>query len=178
MAWTDPVNVNAGEIPAASWVNQYLLDNLRFLEARMPTRATMWHDECLVTAGNAISTAVDTAHVYNAQFFQSAAANGDTFTNGFFLKAGTYTFSALGITSTDRGLIDWYIDNVKVVSLQDWYAAATTRNVIKTASVTVTGDGYHVLKGVVNGKNAASTSFIMVLTKYWFKSATDTENHT
>src|SRR5438132_1737917 len=122
MAWTTPTTRSAGDLITASIWNVDMVDDVTFLAARMPIRAVMWHDESLVTAGTALSIAVDTAHVYNAQFFQGTPANGDTFTQGFYLKAGTYTFAALGITSTDRGLIDWYIDNVKVVSLQDWYS--------------------------------------------------------
>lgn len=142
-----------------------------------PSRATLWHDESLVVTGNAISKSLQTAQYYNIASMQSIAANGDTFTTGFMLKAGTYSFGALGIQHTDRGLIDWYIDNVKVVSLQDWYGA-TTYNTEKTASVTVVGNGYHVLKGIVNGKNASSSGYYIQLTKMYFRPATDAEDHT
>ncbi len=87
----------------------------------------------------------------------------------FYLAAGAYTLNALGITSTDSGKIDWYIDNVLAVSGQDWYSAALTYNVVKTAAVTVVGNGQHTLKGVVNGKNAApSSDYIVRLTAIAF----------
>ncbi len=141
----------------------------------VPSRATMWHDESKVITGGSLSQ--DSSNVgsqaYQQAMFQSTCTNSDSFTNGFLLKAGTYTFSVLGIPSSNRGIIDWYIDGVLAVSQQDWYAAAANFNTPKTASVTVSSSGYHVLKGVVNGKNASASSYCMVLTKMWFSPATD-----
>jgi hypothetical protein len=138
-----------------------------------PTRATMWHDESIVTVGNVLSKNVSTVQMFAARTFQQPPANGDTFTNGFYLKAGTYTFVVLGESRADAGFLDWYIDTVKVVSLQDWYSAGTTQNVEKTASVAVTGDGFHLLKGVINGKNGSSGGHYSVLTKMYFRLAND-----
>jgi hypothetical protein len=181
MAWTTPTTQVARTLITDTIWNRDIVDNLNYLYNNLvhyPLRATMWHDESLVTVGNAISRSVTTTQPYNLRVFQNSGANGDTFTNGFLLKAGTYTLAVLGETSTDRGLIDWYIDNAKVVSLQDWYAGSTAQNIEKIASVTVTGEGYHVLKGVINGKNASSSGYNMVLTKMYLKPAADTEDHT
>lgn len=167
--------------------NQFMAENLSRLGDRVahleslplltpapcPSRAVMWHDESIVLTGVAFSKVVSATQLYAMRVFQNPAANGDSFTNGFYLKGGTYTFVVLGESRADSPLIDWYVDNVKVVSLQDWYAASTNSNIEKTASVTVVGDGYHVLKGVVNGKNGSSTNYFVVLTKMYFKPSAD-----
>lgn len=140
---------------------------------QFPKRATLWHDEAIVTVGNALLNALNVSQIYALYVFQSTAALNDAFTQSFWLAAGTYTFSALGVTSTTAGQIDWYIDGVKVVTLQDWYVASPAFNVVKTATVTVIGDGWHQLKGIVSAKNVSSGGYNLNLTKYWFRPSAD-----
>jgi hypothetical protein len=136
------------------------------------TRATMWHDEAFVLSGGAIAIFAPSVNQDYGRAGQSPSVNGDTFTQSLMLKAGTYNFYVLGETASDRGLLDWYIDGVNFATGQDWYSAGTTVNVIKSAlAITVTGTGRHVLKGVVNGKNGASSGFAVLLAKYWIKLA-------
>jgi hypothetical protein len=40
-------------------------------------------------------------------------------------------------------------------------------NVVKTIGGVALEGGRHTLKGVINGKNEASSGFAMTLTKYW-----------
>jgi len=140
-------------------------------------RHTMWHDEATVLSGGAItiSTVAGGANnmMYNGYAVQLPYVDGDTFTHGCYLTAGTYTFYVLGRTTTNRGKLDWYVDGVKVISGQDWYSAASVLNVVKSGAVTITTTGWHQIKGVVNGKNAASSNYAITLTKYWFKQASD-----
>src|SRR5262245_33975441 len=140
----------------------------------LPIRVDLFHDEATVLTGNALGSAtVDTGQAYNYYIRQSTSADADSFTQSVFLRAGTYTFSVIGQTNTANGKIDWYIDNVSFTTGQDWYSASQTKNVVKTASVTINSDGYHVLKGVINTKNASSSGFNMDLTKYWFRTSAD-----
>ncbi len=140
----------------------------------LPTRADCWHDESTVISGNALAPTVDAAQTYAHYVYQNASANGNIFTNSVFLRAGTYTLSVLGETTVNSGLADWYFDGAPIVSGQDWYSGATARNVVKTsASFTVADDGYHVLRGTVNGQNGASGGYDLLLTKMWFKQAAD-----
>lgn len=139
-----------------------------------PKRAVMWHDLALVTTGNAIARALDNAQLYNVVCYQNAAANGDVFTHGCLLAAGTYTFSVLGFTGTDRGKIDWTLDGVSIAAGQDWYAASGARNVVKTATgVVVAAGGWHTLTGTINGKTGAPGGYYMQLTRYAFIPAAD-----
>lgn len=139
----------------------------------LPVRATLWHDESTVTAGGALAYSIDTLSAYNYRFAQVSPANGDAFTQSFFLRAGSYVLSALGLTGAGGGLLDWYIDGSLVLSGWDYYSASSTWNVIKTGNVTIVGDGYHTLRGVVNGKNASSSNFAINLQKMWFRQAAD-----
>ena len=138
-----------------------------------PDRAVLWHQESSVTAGNAIACTADANQLYSIYCSQSAAAQNDAFTNGFFLRAGTYTFSALGLTSSNKGAIDWYIDGTLAVTAQDWYTAGGAFNAVKTATVTVSNSGYHTLKGIVSTKNGSSSAYNMLLTKMWFVPSID-----
>jgi hypothetical protein len=63
---------------------------------------------------------------------------------------------------------------VGIATGQDFYTAGTGYNTIKTInSVAVVGDGYHVLKGTVNGKNGSSSGFGIALTKMWLVPSAD-----
>jgi hypothetical protein len=140
----------------------------------LPTRSFLFHEASTVTAGNAISVTVDAAQAYGHYTAQSASANADAFTQSIYLRAGTYTVTWLGETTANSGMIDWLLDGVTSITTgQDWYSAATTRNVSKTATVTISTDGYHTIKGTVNGKNGSSGDYEIRLTAIWFKQASD-----
>jgi hypothetical protein len=150
--------------------------NTNFAELDIwPTRATFWHDESTITVGNGFATSYWTLwdHPYGWSKYQNAAADGDTFTHSFSMKAGTYTLSVLATTGATRGKVDWYIDDVKVVTGQDWYSGSTVGDVTKTASVTVTGNGRHVLKAVINGQHASSSGYLFNATKFWLAPSSD-----
>lgn len=141
----------------------------------LPIRATLWHDEIDVVIGNFLvfPPVVDTGQIHNFFTRQDPGGIGDTFTQSFFVRAGTYAFSALGQTNAANGKIDWYLDGTAFATGQDWYSAAQTKNVVKTASVTIANDGYHILKGAVSGKNGSSGGYNIDLTKYWLRQAAD-----
>ena len=147
--------------------------------AYYPTRATMWHQEAIIVTGNALSFSLNTSQTFNGWWVQSTPADGNKFTNGFFLKGGSgYTLYLFGVTGSDCGKIDWKIDGTSVATGQDWYSSSLTLKVTKTiTSLTISGDGFHVLEGTVNGKNASSSNYFIPLDYYWFSLSTDTEDH-
>jgi hypothetical protein len=128
----------------------------------------IFHRYALVIVGNALTLTHHASQDFSHYAYQSVAANGDTFSHQFYLASGVYTLNLHGLKVSDSGKIDWYIDNLQVVSGQDWYGAGTTYNHIKTAAVTVKGHGRHVLKGVVNGLTAPSTGYAIKLTAISF----------
>jgi hypothetical protein len=144
-----------------------------------PTRALMWHEEANILTGTdpftRASYTYDTNQNYIYTALQDPAADGDSFTNSFILKAGTYTLHILGAGELNNGKVDWYVYNVSIATGQDWYDTGPTYNVYKTvSSVSIVGNGRHVLKGVINGKHASSIGYFLPLNKYWFEPATDT----
>ena len=142
--------------------------------ATYPKRATMWHDNSIVTTGNAITVQHDANQDDAFIAYQNAGADGDVFTNGCYLRAGTYTFYAKGHINNNYGKIDWTLDGNSVVVGQDWYAASGVYNTIKSvASVVIATDGWHVLTGTVNGKHASSSGYYILLSKLWFLPAAD-----
>lgn len=174
MTYTTPYVPEAGGLIRASDHTLYYSENIAHLYDNLPTRATMWHEEATVIAGNALAVDISTGAYCNGWWWQSAAANGDAFTQTFVLAEGTYTFYALGRNHTSGGRIDWYIDDVAIATAQDWYAGSVAPNVVKSVpSVVIAEGGRHVLKGVINGKNGSSGGYAMYLTKYWLKQASD-----
>ena len=141
---------------------------------RPEKRVTMWHDESIVTAGNALAKIHNANANYAVNSYQNASADNDSFTNGCYLRAGTYTFYVLGTLMTSGGIIDWTLDGVEIVAAQDWYNNPNVFNTEKSdAGVVVAFDGWHTLRSTVDGKNGASTGHDIILTKFWFEPAAD-----
>ena len=135
-----------------------------------PKQYVMWHDESEKVSGNDIISVTDTAQRYNTLSYQNPSANGDVFTNQFYLEKGTYTLYVLGRTTPESGKIQWSIDDVNIGSEQDWYDAVGSPNVIKTiTSINITVSGQHTLKSTVTGKHVASSGYDIKLTKIWIK---------
>ena len=144
------------------------------LENKFPTRCTLWHDEATILAGNGFVKTFDASQPYGFFTRQSTAAQNDAFSQSFYLAAGTYTFSVLGAHGPLRAMVTWYIDGESAVANQDWYNGSGAFDITKTASVTVRGDGWHHLRGLVNTRNGSNvTDWQMTLTKYWFKPTSD-----
>ena len=174
MTYTPPYVAQAGSLIRASDHNLYFGENIAHLYDNLPTRATMWHDEATVITGKALARLVVNTHAYNVVSYQNASANGDTFTHGFQVGEGTYTLTVLGRHLTSAGRVDWYVDDVLVASAQDWYAGSAAPNIVKSvADIVIAEGGYHVLKGIVAGKNASSSNYRLMLTKMWLAQASD-----
>lgn len=116
-------------------------------------------------ASGTVSVFEDSAQRYRFEAQPNTVFNGQVLSIPITLKAGTYNFLQLGISSSDRGKVDWSVDNnAPFVSGLDWYSAAGTRNVTKTGTLTVPTDGTYILKATSNGKNASSSNFIISIT--------------
>jgi len=126
----------------------------------------MWHDQSIKTVGNAFATTIDAAEAYGFYTFQNTPANGDTWENGFICAAGTYGFKFLSYTDNNRGKLDVYID-ASLIGTIDQYSSPAVKNQVLSITGIVLTDGYHKLQGVVNGKNASSSSYFIALTKIW-----------
>lgn len=134
--------------------------------------AWMWHDESTVLSGNAFLHSLDTLELYRTYTIQNPPAINDSFTNSFFVKAGTYTLYTLGLTASNNSIRSWYIDNV-LVGTTDGYSAGNVYNVIQSVSGIVLTDGRHTLKCISATKNASSSAYFAHLTAMWLKQASD-----
>jgi hypothetical protein len=146
-----------------------------------PQRAMMFHRASAVLTGNAITFAFDNLQAFGHYAFQgSTYTNGDSFQQSFMLAAGTYNFRVLGYKDNAGAKIDWYVDGTLIASGQDWYNSSSTYNVEQSVtSVSITGSGRHLLKGVVNGKNSSSSNYRLILTQFNFDpTATETTSVT
>lgn len=130
-----------------------------------PKRATIWGMDA--ESNTTVSVIVNAAQLFNHYSNVSAAnANdGDIRTTSFFLAAGEYEFETLGLTVSNCGKVDYYIDGVLVASGQDWYSAVTSENEIKTFTTIIQKGGYHRLEIRVNGKHASSTDYRFLWTR-------------
>jgi len=175
--WTTTKTWINNDIVTHTELNDYIGadGNVQYLADNFPKRATLWHEDSIVTAGNAITVVVTADQYYNSRAYQNTAADGDTFTQSVTLAAGTYTMTILGSKGNSRGIIDWTLGGVSIETGQDWYdAAPATYNDVETVtSISVTNPGTYVLRGTVNGKNASSTDYYIVLTKISFKQSSD-----
>jgi hypothetical protein len=144
-----------------------------------PTAALLFHLNSVALTGNAITSSLDGSQIFFTYAVQNPSANLDSFTHPFVLQAGSYTLMIRGITKNDQGLLDLYFKHVSdpsytaLVAGQDWYSAVLTQNVTKSVSLTVVKPGLHILKGVVNGKNAASSAYVMRLTYFRIRGTAD-----
>jgi hypothetical protein len=133
--------------------------------ADLPLCYFAFHELSSIAAGNALAYDNDPRQLHGITAFQSVAADGDTFTQTFLLKVGTYTFSFFGMTKNDCGKVDITLDGTSIATAQDWYSLAVARNVQKdVAAVVVAASTRHTLQVKVNGHNAGSSGYYVRLT--------------
>lgn len=138
----------------------------------LPRRAQMFCGTELVTVGSARSFRAFSTQSFTGCTVQSSPANGDTFTIGLFAAAGMYTLSVLYFADSDKGIVDYYIDDVKIMTV-DQYSAATVWNSVSSASASIRKNGWHSFKSVVNGKNASSSNYKNIFTMAYLYPAKD-----
>jgi hypothetical protein len=132
----------------------------------LPTRWTGFHPDSNVTVGAALANTLLSSMYMGMYAQQTPGASGDTFTNGFNLKSGTYTLRVYGLQDTNCGILYLYIDNV-YAGAQDWYAASAATT-YRDTTVEVESDGQHSLRGLVYLKNFSSSGYAMKLSAFTF----------
>jgi len=139
-----------------------------------PQHVTMWHDEALITVGNAIVVNIDANQRYGIYSYQGSSGSGDTFTQPVMLTSGSFVFYALALTGPGRGLGTWALDGTTIGTV-DLYDPGGAYNVVKSFSFNFSTSGRHVLSCTIS-KNASSSGYAYPLTKYWIQSVTNTTN--
>jgi hypothetical protein len=100
--------------------------------------------------------------IYHASFRNAlAASSGDNFTVNFSVPAGTYRIDFNAVKGANMGILDVFVDAVKVLDAYDLYTATpTVLNIASITGVSLTA-GSHALKFAINGKNASSSSYVI-----------------
>ena len=156
----------AGQSVGAYLMKKYVRDNLLHLFYDCPpTRATLFHDEALVTVGNPIVRVINAASRFTHYAYQNAAADGDSWTQSAVLAPGSYNIHGYGSTSATSGQLTMTIDAFECLSQWDLYSAGLTHNVhLFSATVTLTQMKRYTITGTVDGKNALSTDYRIFMT--------------
>lgn len=133
-------------------------------EAVYPKRASWWFIDGIGTALQRNSNYSDME--FRALWYQTSAADGDSWTFSAVLAAGDYTFYTFGRRGTAQAILDYYLDGESIETGQDWYGSSTN-NVTGSFSFSVSSSGYHVFTVTVNGKHASSSGYRAVLTRLY-----------
>jgi hypothetical protein len=92
------------------------------------------------------------------------AANGDWFEFEIFAASGTYTLIVHGIRHSHSGKLDIYektgSGDVLLSAALDFYGSG---NALIVRTITFADNGLHRIRCVVNGKNASSTDYTIVI---------------
>lgn len=137
-----------------------------------PKRGYMFHGASLVTNGPALSYTSDSSQ-YGSFLIRQSNADGNAFTNGCALAAGTYTLYILCRTNSSNGKVDFTVDGAEAGTV-DFYSGSATYNVVKTISdISISSNGYHYITGTTNGKNGSSGGYLVEINAMWFAQASD-----
>lgn len=153
----------SGYIDAAGVVEGAAMDN--YIPHSTPiNRVSRWFEVLGRALGQPVGTAgitnlVSASQILNGYWFNTTAALNDAFEFNCSLDSGTYTLSHLGVLANSAGIITWSVDGVDQATTHDWYAASATYNTIKTLTLTVIGNGYHIIRGQCRTKNGSSGGY-------------------
>lgn len=125
---------------------------------------------CYISSLVMTSSATLSTIAGNPAYKRTTAANasdGNTFTIPVpQLSPGTYSIYFCGAKQSDRGKLDWTLDGASIVTGQDWYG--TQADYVYQVDNIIIGNGTHELVGTINGKNASSTDYTVVIYSWVF----------
>lgn len=101
--------------------------------------------------------------IYNFYARSTNHNDGDGFSQDIWLAGGTYTLEIIYVKANNAGIIDVYVDNNLQGSIDEYAAATSYDNSVQFTGISLAA-GKHVLKFVVNGKNASSANHYCYLT--------------
>jgi len=99
------------------------------------------------------------AHLFNAYWNNTSAADADEIDYKVYLAKGTYTLAVLGGDGPSLGIIDIDIDGVEVASFDLYDAGWTVFQMDTQASISIAAAGLKTLTLRVDGKNGSSSGY-------------------
>ena len=130
-----------------------------------PTSFEHFHDNTKIVTGGALIFTQQAASIYATNWQQSPAAINDSFTFSKLLAAGTYTFSMLVTRSSNKGDLQLYIDGVLAFNDFVGYNATQVYERV-TRTITIANDGLHNFVFTIYKKNASSTGYAFLASKF------------
>lgn len=103
--------------------------------------------------------------LYNGNFFNLVASDGDNFTCDFYSAAGTYKLRFNAPKNNNYGKIDIDIDGVEKGSFDLYAASLDAVNIAEIMGIVLKA-GKHQLKVRVDGKNASSSGYQVSLSGF------------
>ena len=114
-----------------------------------------------ILAGNALEIATNTRQLFNMQVRQNPAANGDQWTQGAYLKAGTWKMFVLHQKLPSGAICELTVHDGTIsdlIATMDTYAAGGQNNQSFGQVFTIRNSGWHWITGRVTGRNASNTT--------------------
>lgn len=113
--------------------------------------------------GTFIFCTEETAQYTQNSFYNSSEVDGDNVSYKTYLPAGTYTLMLHTRHSTNRGILDIYIDAAEVASF-DLYNSPSLFNILDVQiGIVIATPGIKTIKLQVDGKNPSSTSYVFCI---------------
>jgi hypothetical protein len=141
------------------------LDNIEGIETPQNLRyATFWfgYSETTETMIIYYPGAAALEGAFNVGWNQSVPNDGDEFIWYAPFEQGAYKVAIIGFSASNIGKSDLIIDGTTIAN-DDWYSVATAQAIV-THNWTPTQTMMHEFKLKVNGKNAASSNYYLLLT--------------
>ena len=153
---------SASRILALETANTDLIARVKQLESDYPNHRThFWGHGKSYNGLTEKTFSYNTANNYD--FYRYAWLNnptlGDTTEFDMVLRPGTYKIRVIHDKDTDRGIANFYVNNVSVGSVDCYSQTKININRFSANSFTVTKAGTQTFKCVITGKNPSSTGF-------------------
>jgi len=104
---------------------------------------------------------LDANQIFYGYFWNSSNTQNDRIDYKVFLAAGTYTFSIIGVTASNRAILTLLFDGASQGTI-DLYAAGTAYNVLKTITDIVVGTaGLKTISLKAATRHASSTGWYL-----------------
>jgi hypothetical protein len=121
--------------------------------------------QCLFNGADpgGMTRTLSTSHTFGVYWYIPAAtaADGDEYTISFPMAAGYYGLLMYIVKTNASGKLDLYVDDGIALAGTDFYSAATLIDVEYGTPFSIISDGNHTLKFKVNGKNGASSDYVI-----------------
>ena len=110
-------------------------------------------------------TAHYTSDLYyiNRVLYNSSLSDGDEISYKLSLDVGTYTLGFQTATSTNRGIVKFYLDDIEVATFDCYSASDIYGSIKKQTNILVSTSGIKTLTIKVAGKNPNSSGYFAML---------------